>query len=218
METLLRWLPSGPSSLIIAKDPGKPLRAYSLKLREQFSRLKGRSDHGLGEGDTLLRDQFVLGLRDGPVRQSIRLQLRRDSTLTFEALRQEALALEVDQGETIEPPVCTVASGACAPIPSETIDWRQKLRKELLADVKGQMVELSRSLVEELRRGRPSNMPMARDRSYSDGNREPRHRPARSVGLRFQWDDQGRPICNSCGEPGHISRQCGPRRGSQGGF
>ncbi|KAG1945839.1 interleukin-1 receptor accessory protein-like 1-A [Pimephales promelas] len=161
------------------QGPRQTLRAYSLKLREQFSRLRGRTDHGLGEGETLLRDQFVLGLRDGPVRQSIRLQLRRDPTLTFEALRQEALALEIDQGETTEPPVCMAASSACAPIPSETTDWKQKLREELLSEVKGQMVELSKSLVEELRRGWPSDMPRARDRSYSDGNREQGRRPAR---------------------------------------
>lgn len=68
------------------QGPQQTLRAYSLKLREQFSQLKGRQDHGLGEGDVLLRDQFVLGLRAGPVRQAVRLQLRRDPTMTFEVL------------------------------------------------------------------------------------------------------------------------------------
>ncbi|KAG1926021.1 interleukin-1 receptor accessory protein-like 1-A [Pimephales promelas] len=85
------------------------------------------------------------------------------------------------------------ASSACAPIPSETTDWKQKLREELLSEVKGQMVELSKSLVEELRRGWPSDMPRARDRSYSDGNREQGRRPARPAEPRYQWDDQGLP-------------------------
>lgn len=193
------------------QGPRQTLRAYSLKLREQFVRLKGRPDHGLGDGDSLLRDQFVLGLRDGPIRQSIKLQLRRDPALTFESLRQEALALEMDQGETADPPVCMAVGGAATP-PTE--DWKQKLRAELLEDVKGQMVELSKTLLEELRKGQLSS----RDRSYSEGSREPGRRPGRPANSKFQWDDQGRPICNSCGESGHYSRQCGSRRSSQGGF
>lgn len=87
-----------------------------------------------------------------------------------------------------------------------------------MKDVKEQMAELSKTRLEELRRGRPSGMPVARERSYSDGSWEPGRHPGRPTGLKFKWDDQGRPICNRCGEPGHISRQCGPRLGSQGGF
>ncbi len=52
------------------------LRAFALRLREQFTRLKRRRDHGLGGEETLLGDQFLLGLREGPVRQSLRVQLR----------------------------------------------------------------------------------------------------------------------------------------------
>lgn len=169
-------------------------------------------------GKTLLRDQFVLGLREGPVRQGIRLQLRRDSALSFEALRQEALALEMDQGEIAGTTVCMAASSACGPTSTEPIDWKQKLRAELLEDVKGQVAEMSKSLLDELRRGRPGGMPMVWERSYSDGGQEPGRRPLRPDSARFQWDDQGRPICNSCQEPGHVSRQCSSHRGSQGFF
>ena len=200
------------------QGPRQTLRSYSLRLREQFARLKGRPDHGLGDGDSLLRDQFVLGLREGPVRRSIRLQLHRDPALSFEDLKQEALALEMDQGETADPPVCTAVSSACALTPPTPVDWKQELRTELLEDVKGQMVELSKTLLEELRWGQRSSMPTTREWSYSDGSREPRRHPGPPVRLKFQWDDQGRPICNSCGESGHISRLCGSRRSSQGGF
>ncbi|KAG1936037.1 interleukin-1 receptor accessory protein-like 1-A [Pimephales promelas] len=168
------------------QGPTQTLRAYSLKLREQFGWLKGRPDHGLGEGDDLLRDQFVLGLREGPVRQGIRLQLRRDPTMTFEALRQEALALELDQGEVTRTPVCVAASSASGPAPVEPSDWKQKLRAELLEDVKGQMAELSRNLLGELRRGRVEGGAVGRERSYSEEGRGPLHRPLRPVGPRFQ--------------------------------
>lgn len=197
------------------QGPRQDLRAYSLRLRELYTRLKERADHGLGEENTLLRDQFLLGLRDGPIRQSLRLQLRQDPTLAFEALRREALAQEADRAETPDPPACMAASGICPPT---VVDWKQELRAELMKDVKEQMAELSKALIGELRRGRPSGVPLLRERSYSEGSREMGHRPGRPGPARFQWDDQGRPICNHCGEAGHMSRQCGARRGSQGGF
>ncbi len=93
------------------QGPRQTLRAFALRLREQFTRLKRRRDHGLGGEETLLRDQFLLGLREGPVRQSLRVQLRRDPELTFEDLRREALALELDHAETADPSVCMAASG-----------------------------------------------------------------------------------------------------------
>ncbi|XP_052387294.1 uncharacterized protein LOC127934149 [Carassius gibelio] len=104
------------------------LRAFTLRLREQFIRLRGKRDHGLGEGETLLRDQFLLGLREGPVRQSLRVQFRRDPAMTFEDLRAEALALEADQVGVVDSPVCAAVSGEVAAA-SGTGDWKQALRK-----------------------------------------------------------------------------------------
>lgn len=147
------------------QGPGKILHSFSLRLREQFTRLKGRRDHGLGDEDTLLRDQFLMGLQDGPIRQSLRLQLCRDPTLSFDDLRQEALALELDHTEASNPPTCLAASGACAPASSSAIDLKRELRAEIMKDVKEQMADISKTLLEELRRGRPSGMPMSRERS-----------------------------------------------------
>ncbi len=200
------------------RGPRQTLRAFALRLREQFTRLKRRRDHGLGGEETLLRDQFLLGLREGPVRQSLRVQLRRDPELMFEDLRREALALELDHAETADPSVCMAASGTSSSTSSGPSDWKQTLRAELMKDVREQMTELSKTLLEEFRWERPNPLPLPRERSYSDGSQNPGRRPFRPAGPRFQWDEQGRPICNGCGEPGHYRRQCGSRRGSQGGF
>lgn len=201
------------------QGPRQPSRAFALRLREQFTRLQGRPDHGLGDGETLLRDQFLLGLREGPVRQSLRVQFRRDPGLTFEDLRKEAVALESDEAEVKDPPVCAAVSGSATAAP-EVTDWKQALKLELLKDVRDQMSELSKTLLGELRLGhsREEVRPIPRDRVYSDGGREPVRRPNRPSRPRFEWDEQGRPICHRCGEPGHYSRQCGPRRASEGGF
>ncbi|XP_073727083.1 uncharacterized protein [Misgurnus anguillicaudatus] len=201
------------------QGPRQPIRAFALRLREQFTRLQARRDHGLGDGEALLRDQFLLGMKEGPVRQSLRVQFRRDPGLTFEDLKKEALALEGDEVEVSETPVCAAVSGNTA-APPEHADWKQALRVELLKDVREQMSELSKTLLGELRqsRAREEPRPAPRERVYSERSREPPGRPNRLNRPRFEWDDQGRPICNRCGEPGHYSRQCGPRRASEGGF
>lgn len=200
------------------QGPRQTIRPFTLQLREQFTRLRGRQDHGLGDEETLLRDQFLLGLREGPVRQSLRVQLRRTPDLTFEELRQEALALERDHTEGMDPPSCLAANAVSGPSAPVTSDWKHALREELKRDIREQMSELSKSVVEELRRERLHSLPSPRERAYSDGNRPPERHFTRSTGPRFQWDEQGRPICNGCGEAGHYVRQCSSRRASQGGF
>lgn len=196
--------------------PRQSIRAFALQLRELLARLKNREDHGLGEEDTLMRDQFLLGLRDGPIRQCLKSQLRRTATLTYEDLRKEALELELDQQETDEPPASVAASCTCAPAPPAASDWKRELHMEIMKDVKEQMAELSKTLLEEMRRNRPSLLPPPRGRSYSEGTKE--RRPTRPNGPRFQWDDEGRPICNRCGAVGHMSRDCTARRPSQPDF
>lgn len=173
----------------------------------------------MGDEETLLRDQFLLGLREGPVCQNLRVQFRRDPELTFDDLKKEAMALEGDQAEMKEAPVCAAVSGPAATAP-EVMDWKQALKMELLKDVRDQMAELTKTLVGELRLGPGSREegPAPRERVYSERGRDVTRRPYQANRPRFEWDEQGRPICNRCGTAGHLSRQCGPRRASEGGF
>lgn len=200
------------------QGPRQSVRAFALQLREQFSRLTGRQDHGLGGGEVLLRDQFLLGLREGPVRQSLRVQLRREPDMTFEELRREALALERDQTEHLEPPSCLATNVVDPPLATAAPDWKQALREELKRDIREQMSGLSKTVIEELRREHLPPPFHFRERAHSDGNRPSERCPPRLGSSRFQWDEQGRPICNGCGQPEHYFRQCSVRRASQGGF
>nr|XP_055048838.1 uncharacterized protein LOC129434029 [Misgurnus anguillicaudatus]XP_055048923.1 uncharacterized protein LOC129434029 [Misgurnus anguillicaudatus]XP_055048991.1 uncharacterized protein LOC129434029 [Misgurnus anguillicaudatus] len=142
----------------LKQGPRQPIRAFALRLREQFTRLQTRRDHGLGDGETLLRDQFLLGMKEGPVRQSLRVQFRRDPGLTFEDLRKEALALEGDEVEVSETPVCAAVNES-VPTQPERADWKQALKAELLKDVREQMSELSSALLGELRQGKAREEP-----------------------------------------------------------
>lgn len=71
-------------------------------------------------------------------------------SISFEAIRKEALALEQDQLDTREQPVCLAANTTSAPTLDGATDWKQELRVEIMQEVKGQMAELSRTLLDEL--------------------------------------------------------------------
>uniref|UniRef100_A0AAV2KRN3 Uncharacterized protein n=1 Tax=Knipowitschia caucasica TaxID=637954 RepID=A0AAV2KRN3_KNICA len=65
---------------------------------------------GLGQGDLVLRDQFILGLKEGPVRQEFRRQVQKAPQLTFDEVKMEALALEDEQGQQWPAFECTAVS------------------------------------------------------------------------------------------------------------
>ncbi|XP_074532106.1 uncharacterized protein LOC141795198 [Halichoeres trimaculatus] len=48
--------------------------------------------------DALLRDQLLLGLREGPLAQALKVYARRNPDETFATIRQEALLLEAEHG------------------------------------------------------------------------------------------------------------------------
>lgn len=200
------------------QSANQSLHSFSLQVRELFVRLKKRDSTGLGAEDLLMRDQFVMGLRDGPIRQNLRQQIRQNPDLPFDAIRKEAIALEQDQADTIEQPACMAASAVGASASGPTNEWKQELRAEIMQEVKNQMAELSKTLLDELRKGQSVRAPLLRERSYSEGARERAPGTSRPGPSRFQWDTEGRPICNRCGVAGHVSRQCPARRGSQGDF
>lgn len=111
--------------------------------------------------DALLRDQLVLGLRTGPVRQELQRLLRRDERLTFQAALKEARILE---RELDSPPAEAEAHAIRTQIVSSDVrggrksdldDLRESLKSELRDELAAQLKTLSSKLVEELRNQSP---------------------------------------------------------------
>uniref|UniRef100_A0AAV2IZ80 Reverse transcriptase n=1 Tax=Knipowitschia caucasica TaxID=637954 RepID=A0AAV2IZ80_KNICA len=74
------------------------------------NRLKQKDAMGFEQGDLMLRDQFVMGLKDGPIRQELRRQVRKRPALTFDEVKTEALAIEEEQAEQWPPHDCLVVT------------------------------------------------------------------------------------------------------------
>lgn len=92
------------------QETHQSLRSFSLRLRELFSRLKQKDPTGLEQGYVLLRDQFIMGLKEGPINQELRRQVRKTPRVSFDEVKMEALALEQEQEEQWTPSSCLAVS------------------------------------------------------------------------------------------------------------
>ena len=197
------------------QEPNQSLRSFSLRLRELFSRLKQKDETGLEQGDVLLRDQFIMGLKEGPIRQELRRQVRKTPRVTFDEVKMEALALEEEQEEQWIPSGCLAVSRPTLGGPKPVTDWKQELRTEIMNEVKEQMTAMTKTILDELRDSNRMSRVEPRPHAASGGTNRG-HRPrAPYNNAKYKWDPQGRPICNVCEEAGHIGRYCPSKASSQ---
>ena len=199
--------------------------SFGLRLRECHARWRATDQEAGRDEDSLLRDQFVLGLQAGPIRHELQRLLRRDEALTFQVALKEARALEKElNGGATEAQVQAVSSKFVPPTPrserpADLEELRESLKTELRNELAAQLKTMSSQIVEELRaqpRGRsPVNTPPSVSRMQYNPPAVPTSRAGPSA-RPYQWDAQGRPICLDCGESGHVQRHCHKRRQHQG--
>ena len=195
-----------------AQRPDESISSYILRLRELVCRLR-RDDPTAAPSDSVLRDQLIMGLSDGPLSQALRIYARRYPDKDFTALREEAVLLAAEQGSRRATEIeCQAVNPTPLPKPSQTADWKRELRQEIMEDVKTQLHGLTKELLTEIRpllqtaaAARPRSPPPAEQR-YA----RPNHRYVPQN--RDEWDETGRPICRQCKMPGHMARVCRAER------
>ncbi|KAK7938602.1 hypothetical protein WMY93_001928 [Mugilogobius chulae] len=143
-------------------------------------RLLQRQDRENPPSESALRDQLLLGLRDGPLAQALRVYARRNPELDFADLREEAMLLESEYGRAQQEVTCAAINKQYnSPRPLQDPDWKEQLKREIMDDVKLQMKGLSQDIVAELKPLLQSTSPQPRSpnpswnrpytpRSYND--------------------------------------------------
>lgn len=133
------------------QETNQSLRSFSLRLRELFSRLKQKDPTGLEQEDVLLRDQFIMGLKEGSIHQELRWQVRKTPCVSFDEIKMEALALEEEQEKQWAPPACLAVRRQTPGDTKPLADWKQELHMEILNEVKGQMTAMTKTILDELK-------------------------------------------------------------------
>lgn len=192
------------------QQANETLRTFALRLRELHRRIQGRSEEE-APLDHQLRDQLLLGLREGSLARVLKTYVRRNPEEQFAAVFKEALQLEEEHQQT------DAGEAACALIGESNATqsrpqkehWRQTLKEEILGDLKAQFREWTQELRKECQ-----PVP-AQLRADPLGGRQPHGRRRAQSQSRFNWDAEGKPICHRCGLAGHIGRYCQSHSESQ---
>lgn len=192
------------------QQANETLRTFALRLRELHRRIQGRSEEE-APPDCQLRDQLLLGLREGSLCRALKTYVRRNPDEPFAAVFKEALLLEEEhqQIETEEAACALIGESNATQSRSQEKHWKQTLKEEILGDLKAQLKELTQELWKECQPA-PAHL-----RADPPGGRQSYGRRRAQSQSRFNWDAEGKPICHRCGLAGHIGRYCRSRSESQ---
>ena len=174
---------------------GESAREYSYALKRLMDLVGRKIPGGLADSDRLLRDQYVVHLRDAALRRALDQRVAVTPSLTF----GEARAFAV-QWEGSRPPVGTEGRVAAPPQDVEAASCRVETppaaasgpppSPAALRELTELVQHLGR-LVERLVEG-------------GAGGRS----PAPKAGPRHSRVPDGERACFRCGAPGHIARWC----------
>lgn len=103
--------------------------SFVLRLREPYCRLQ-QHDPGGTPPDTVLRDQLLLGLREGSLAQTLKVYARRNPDETFAAIRKETLLLDAEHGNPQPEVICASVYELNVPPPSQNTSWRETLKRD----------------------------------------------------------------------------------------
>ena len=168
----------------------------------------------MAQSEATARDQFVMGLKPGKVQRKLERLLRQSPTLSFRETYTEAQALEKEQGTKEQAQISrVVAPQYRGPNLEDLEKWKEGVKTELKQEIQDQISTISKTLIEEIRRQMsPVHTPSPNRGEGDSRRRQPReqspYQPSPRSSRDFQWDRQGRPICNGCGFPEHTQRFC----------
>lgn len=200
---------------------------FANALQEIWAHIRKREASGanvLGNGDQILRDQFILGLRSPPLRQALRERILVDATLQFQRIQAEAVARDKEEAYGVHTVRMQAAGGQRTPSDGEDLREAVKELSAAMGEIQRQLTQLRASSMA------PTQSDYWQESATSMGS--PLYRSTRGARMRDStrhWSgltpstevplssapiarNTRGPQCWICQERGHISRQC-PQRG-----
>ncbi|XP_041958650.1 uncharacterized protein cuzd1.1 [Alosa sapidissima] len=166
---------------------GEKIRAYAYDLQEKLRRLKRRDPERIRDSEKMLKEQFVLGLRDDFLRREMKRQEKQQPAETFLDLmhaaiiwseEEEAPAAGAAKGPVRGAVHSTVAEEASSPLTLNSLH----AAIQSLATRQEELFKMVHGMEQATTPSRSSRPPLR--------------------------DGEGRLVCYTCNRPGHTSRTC----------
>lgn len=173
---------------------GEKIRAFAYDLQEKLRRLIRRDEKRFQDSDSVLMEQFVLGLHDDSLRREMKRQIKAKESKKFSELMQAAIDWSEEEEVLSAGPAKNPNRGTVSAASAESNSCAGLSLQSLHESIQ-KLAARQDELFTALQRAGQRNNPQG----------EVRKPPLR--------DQEGRLICYTCGQPGHTSRNCPQRRG-----
>lgn len=183
------------------QQDGEDLFDYSHALSQIIRSVLKQKPDAVSDAKMAVRDQFIEGVRDSSLRRELRKMRREKPESSLLDVRQEAIDWSLEDRPSSTKVVKSRSIvydsvGAEGQGAGKAEDKSSATLEEILKVVSEQGKVIG-ELVNVMREGVPF-----REKSYKAGRPRPK----------FEFTDDGKPVCFKCKGVGHIARECRPRK------